>query len=74
MSESDELDTVPEPNPLDRLERPPAWEWRAARALRAPRPAGAYFLTAELEGVAAGVWQARADAWQTGRAGEPGSG
>ena len=71
MTEPDELDTVPEPRPLDRLERPPAWEWRAARALRGPRPAGSYFLATELEGVAAGVWQARADAWRTRRDNEP---
>jgi len=62
VSQPHDLETVPEPSPLDRLERPPAWEWRASRARYAPRPFGAAFLAAELEGVAAGVWQARAEA------------
>lgn len=62
MNKPDDLDTVPEPSPVDRLERPPAWEFRAARAQRAPRPVGAYFLATELECLAAGVWEARAAA------------
>jgi len=40
---------------LGRLERPPGAEWRIARHLDGPRPAGAADLAAELEGLASGL-------------------
>jgi hypothetical protein len=43
----------------DRLERTGGWELRAVRAMRAPRPRGADFLTVELGTLADRVWAAR---------------